>query len=211
MPVTIGIFINPGVVSAASEKALPRFNRSFEYDGLGDQYVRFLLEEIRPRSERNTIWLRMVTAVPLAGRVPEPFARSRRHGKVPRSSAACSVRSGHTLACAGKQLSDAHSQDRAETNSDLLQDGSNDLNIYGGNWFLANQYMFRPSSLQAMTSSTSGETERTTANTEEPFYPMRCAGSGGTTQPLFALQALPISRSMSLLIPGEGWQMVSEG
>src|SRR6267143_12109 len=48
MPVTIGVFINPGVVPAASSNALARFNRSYEYDGLGDQYVRFLLEEILP-------------------------------------------------------------------------------------------------------------------------------------------------------------------
>ena len=48
MPVTVGIFINPGVVPAASDNALARFNRSFEYDGLGDRYVRFLLEEILP-------------------------------------------------------------------------------------------------------------------------------------------------------------------
>ena len=48
MPVTVGIFINPGVVPALSESVLPRFNRSFEYDGLGDRYARFLLEEILP-------------------------------------------------------------------------------------------------------------------------------------------------------------------
>src|SRR5258706_6655130 len=39
MPVTIGIFIDPGVVPAISENALARFNRSLEYDGLGDRYV----------------------------------------------------------------------------------------------------------------------------------------------------------------------------
>ena len=48
MPVTVGIFINPGVVPAPSESVLPRFNRSFEYDGVGDRYARFLLEEILP-------------------------------------------------------------------------------------------------------------------------------------------------------------------
>src|SRR6201995_3914408 len=47
MPVTIGIFITPGVVKAKDPaSALHRFNRSFEYDGLGDAYSRFLLEEI---------------------------------------------------------------------------------------------------------------------------------------------------------------------
>ena len=48
MPVTIGVFISPGKVLAQSTDALDRFNRSFEYDGLGDKYGRFLLDEIFP-------------------------------------------------------------------------------------------------------------------------------------------------------------------
>ena len=44
MPVTIGVFIMPGIVYAAdTNAALNRFNRSYEYDGLGDNYARFLL------------------------------------------------------------------------------------------------------------------------------------------------------------------------
>src|ERR1017187_1153431 len=46
MPVTIGIFINPGVRPAASDQAQGRYHRSFEYDALGDRYARFLLDEI---------------------------------------------------------------------------------------------------------------------------------------------------------------------
>ena len=48
VPVTIGIFISPGVVPAPRDGAQPRFNRSFEYDALGDRYARFLIEEILP-------------------------------------------------------------------------------------------------------------------------------------------------------------------
>jgi enterochelin esterase family protein len=48
MPVTIGIFINPGVVPSDKEGEKPRSNRSFEYDTLSDQYVRFLTDEILP-------------------------------------------------------------------------------------------------------------------------------------------------------------------
>jgi enterochelin esterase family protein len=48
MPPTIGIFINPGVFPAVAEGKDPVSNRSFEYDSLGNQYVRFLLEEILP-------------------------------------------------------------------------------------------------------------------------------------------------------------------
>ena len=48
MPVTIGLFINPGVVPAPNDDAQPRFNRSFEYDALGDRYASFLIEEMLP-------------------------------------------------------------------------------------------------------------------------------------------------------------------
>src|SRR5262249_16728089 len=51
MPVTIGVFISPGVVKALSDKSLNRFNRSYEYDGLGDAYARFLIEELLPAVE----------------------------------------------------------------------------------------------------------------------------------------------------------------
>src|SRR6185312_11018801 len=42
MPVTIGIFINPGTVPPAEQGKQGRSNRSFEYDSLSDQYARFL-------------------------------------------------------------------------------------------------------------------------------------------------------------------------
>lgn len=53
MPVTIAVFINPG-----HEKGKPRMNgrhsnRGFEYDSLGDRYVRFLLEEIIPEVRKK--------------------------------------------------------------------------------------------------------------------------------------------------------------
>src|SRR5215831_6040131 len=53
LPPIIGIFINPGVLPARSEKEQARFNRSFEYDALGDRYARFLIEEIVPEVSRE--------------------------------------------------------------------------------------------------------------------------------------------------------------
>src|SRR5881397_2219193 len=54
MPVTIGVFVMHGRVKAAdTNAALDRFNRSFEYDGLGDNYVRFLLEELLPDAAKQ--------------------------------------------------------------------------------------------------------------------------------------------------------------
>src|SRR4051812_17490915 len=55
MPITIAVFVSPGIVKTSDAKiALDRFNRSYEYDGLGDNYVRFLLEELLPEVEKKT-------------------------------------------------------------------------------------------------------------------------------------------------------------
>ena len=49
MPVTIGIFVNPGHRGDAfPENRWRANNRSYEYDSLGDEYARFLLEELLP-------------------------------------------------------------------------------------------------------------------------------------------------------------------
>src|SRR5688572_21343895 len=54
IPIVIGVFIMHGRVKAPSDNALDRFNRSYEYDGLGDNYVRFLLEELLPDVEKKS-------------------------------------------------------------------------------------------------------------------------------------------------------------
>ena len=51
MPVTIGVFINPGNRTASDSSAAGannRSNRSFEYDSLGDAYAKFLIDEFLP-------------------------------------------------------------------------------------------------------------------------------------------------------------------
>jgi enterochelin esterase-like enzyme len=48
MPVTIGLFIDPGTPEGVYRSADHREFRSREYDTLGDTYARFLLEEIVP-------------------------------------------------------------------------------------------------------------------------------------------------------------------
>ena len=43
VPPIIGIYIDHGRVLSKDTTDYPRFNRSFEYDGLGDRYARFLI------------------------------------------------------------------------------------------------------------------------------------------------------------------------
>lgn len=63
MPVTIGLFINPGFSpdknnpngKDAKGKPLGKSNRSFEYDSVTNQYVTFLLEEMIPLAESKGV------------------------------------------------------------------------------------------------------------------------------------------------------------
>ncbi len=48
LPVTVAVFVNPGVFSPVRSGGAARSNRSFEYDSVGDRYARFLTEEFLP-------------------------------------------------------------------------------------------------------------------------------------------------------------------
>ncbi len=53
MPITIAVGIAPGTVDSADPPHSPRFNRSFEFDGLNDNLARFVVEEVLPEVERH--------------------------------------------------------------------------------------------------------------------------------------------------------------
>ena len=48
MPVTIGVFVRPGDMPAPVKGTQGRRNRDFEYDGVSDNNVRFLIDELLP-------------------------------------------------------------------------------------------------------------------------------------------------------------------
>ena len=89
MPVTIGIFINPGVLPAHSAEQQGRYNRSFEYDGLGDRYARFLIEEILPEVAKQYKVSAILTTARSPVRAPAASPRSRRPGTGPTPFIAC--------------------------------------------------------------------------------------------------------------------------
>jgi len=152
MPVTIGVFVTPGKVLAHDkDAALDRFNRSFEYDGLGDRYARFLLDEIFPFVERQktsdgrTIRLSRngndraiggsssgaVCAFTAAWEHPEEFSRV---------FSAIGTYTGLRGADRYDILIRKHEPKPIRI---FMQDGSNDLNIYAGDWWKANESMER--------------------------------------------------------------------
>jgi len=152
MPVTIGVFVMHGRVKAADPNtANDRFNRSFEYDGLGDAYARFILEEILPEVEKQKT----------------SDGRQIRLSKNGNDRAIGGSSSGAVCAfTAAWERPDAFSRvfsaigtyvglrgaDRYPTLLRkvepkpiriYMQDGANDLNIYAGDWWMANQTMLR--------------------------------------------------------------------
>ena len=142
MPVTIGVFINPGVVPAASSNALARFNRSYEYDGLGDQYVRFLLEEILPEISRNYSLTTNAAGRGIAGASSGAICAFTAAWERPDAfSKVFSTIGTYVGLRGGNDYPTLIRKTEPKPIRVFLQDGCNDLNIYGGNWFVANQDM----------------------------------------------------------------------
>ncbi len=142
MPVTIGIFINPGVVPPAKAGQKGRRNRSFEYDTLSDQYARFLLEEILPevgRKYRLTddpdkraiggISSGGICAFTVAWQRPDAFRKVLSH-----VGSFTNIRGGHVYPALIRKTE--HKPIRV-----FLQDGAGDLDNLHGHWPLSNQQM----------------------------------------------------------------------
>jgi enterochelin esterase-like enzyme len=140
MPVTVGIFIQPGVFKDG------RANRSFEYDTLSDQYARFLLEEILPEVEK-TVKLRHdaasraiagassggICAFTVAWERPDQFSKV-----LSWIGSFANIASGPTLRAGGHNYAAMIRKTPKKPIRVFLQDGANDLDNVHGNWPLAN-------------------------------------------------------------------------
>ena len=152
MPITVGVFVMHGRVRAAeAEKALDRFNRSYEYDGLGDGYARFLIEELLPEveskktSDGRVIRLSKepgdraiggsssgaIAAFTAAWERPDSFSR------------VFSAIGTYVGLRGGDRYPTLVRKFEPKPLRIFLQGGSNDLNIYAGDWWMANQMMER--------------------------------------------------------------------
>jgi sugar lactone lactonase YvrE/enterochelin esterase-like enzyme len=142
MPVTIGIFINPGVLPALGEAAQARYNRSFEYDAVSDRYARFLIEEILPEVRKSYNLSKDPNDYAIAGSSsgascaftaawhrPDQFRRV--HSWI-----------GSYVNLRGAEVyPDLIRKTEPKPLRIFLQDGKRDNNIYAGSWYIANQDM----------------------------------------------------------------------
>jgi enterochelin esterase-like enzyme len=220
MPVTIGVFVMHGrVLAVDGTTALDRFNRSLEYDGLGDSYARFVLEELLPDVETKTASdgraIRLsksgndraiggqssgaIAAFTAAWERPDAFSR------------VFSAIGTYVGLRGGDRYSTLLRKYEPRPIRVFLQDGSNDNNSYAGDWWMANQTLeraliFSGYEVQHVWGEGAHSGKHATALFPDAMrflwkdwpQPVNAGTSKNTT-----LEAL--------LVPGEGWQLVSEG
>ena len=220
MPITIGIFVMHGKVRAENgELALDRFNRSFEYDGLGDNYARFLLEELLPEVEKQktsdgrAIKLSKsgndraiggsssgaVCAFTAAWERPNEFSR------------VFSAIGTYVGLRGGDRYTTLIRKYEPKAIRVFLQDGSNDNNSYAGDWWKANESIERALTFSGYeVNHIWGEGGHNSKHGTAVFpeamrwlwkdYPKPVAA--GKTKNQFL---------SDILLPNEGWELVGQG
>lgn len=143
MPRTVGVFIDPGRMAKQKPDAKAA-NRSFEYDSLGDAYVRFLIGEILPEVEKRyqTKFRQQPEAWAIAGgssggicSFTAAWERPDKFGKV-----LCWVGTFVDIRGGNHYPYIIRVTERKPIRIYLL-DGENDLDNKFGNWPLANKMM----------------------------------------------------------------------
>lgn len=218
MPVTIGVFVMHGRVKALHDQALDRFNRSFEYDGLGDGYARFILDELLPDVEKKTTSdgrpIRLsksgndrciagnssgaICAFTAAWERPDAFSRV-----FSAIGTYVGLRGGHSYPTLIRKF-------EPKPLRIFLEDGSNDLNIYGGDWWIANQAMERSLIFAGYEVTHSwGDGAHNSKHATEIFPEAMRWIWKDWPKPVEAGKGSP--QLQEILIPGENWELVGEG
>ncbi len=219
IPVLIGVFVTHGkVMPEDADKALTRFNRSYEYDGLGDNYARFILQELLPDVETRKAGdgrpIRLSTSGndraiggSSSGAICAWTAAWERPDAFTRVFSAIGTYVGLR---GGDRYPILIRKFEPRPLRVFLQDGSNDNNIYGGDWWIMNQAMQRSFAF---------------AGYEHQFVWGDGAHNGKHGTAVFpdAMRYLwrdwpkPVGRGQGspqlkeILIPGEDWQVAADG
>ncbi|MBZ0301486.1 MAG: esterase family protein [Anaerolineae bacterium] len=142
MPITIGLFVNPGDKGPGNPLYGGTDNRSLEYDSLGDQYARFLIEELLPEVQKD---YRVVDdpagraicgmssggicAFTVAWERPDQFGKVVSH-----CGSFADLRGGHNYPTMIRKA-------EPKPLRVFLQTGKHDLDVIFGSWPIANQDM----------------------------------------------------------------------
>lgn len=216
MPVTIGIFIDPGVLPARNESEQARYNRSFEYDAIIDAYSRFLIDEILPEVAKTYTLttdpnLRAIggsssgasCAFTAAWHRPDAFRR------------VLSFIGSYTNLRGADIYPSLVRKTEPKPLRVFLQDGNRDLDTYSGSWWVANQDLASALKYAGYDYTFVTGTEAHNSKHGAAILPdaLRWLWRDAA-QPITASQGNPSSdRQFSVLItdPASGWELVGEG
>ena len=220
IPITIGVFVAPGVVKTANANgALDRFNRSFEYDGLGDGYARFLLDELLPEVETKKTSDGRVIRLSHEGN--DRLIAGASSGAIAAFTAAWERPDAFTRVFSsigtfvdlrgGMRYPSLIRRYEPKPIRVFLQDGSGDLNIYGGDWWMANQTMERALVFAGYEVEHVWGDGGHTGKHATAIFPDALRWLWKDWPKAVAAHDSKNETLTNVLIRGEGWQLVSEG
>lgn len=212
MPVTVGVFVKPGDLPATVQGTMGRRNRCLEYDGMGDNNVRFLIEELLPFVARE-FNLNLSTsgndrciaggssggiaAFNAAWERPDAFSRVYAN-----SGSFVAFRGGHEFPTMVRKF-------EARPIRAYLTTGMRDMENCAGDWFLLDQEMDKALKFSGYDYSFRIINGGHVAGYYDHYQEAMSYLWKDWPQPVKAGPSAP--RVRDVILPDEDWQLVSQG
>lgn len=211
MPVTIGVFVRPGELPSTVKNTMGRRNRCFEYDGVGENNVRFLVDELLPfvakqfdlklSSAGNDRCIAGgssggIAAFNTAWERPDAFTRVYAN-----SGSFVAFRGGHEFPTLVRKF-------EAKPIRAYLTTGVRDMENCAGDWYLIDQEMDKALRFSGYDFRFRTINGGHVAGYYENFQEAMSFLWKGWPEPVRAGPSAP--RAREILIPQENWQLVSE-
>jgi sugar lactone lactonase YvrE/enterochelin esterase-like enzyme len=212
MPVTIGVFVRPGELPAAMKGTMGRRNRCFEYDGVGDNNVRFFVDELLPFIAKE-FDLKLSTsgndrcisggssggiaAFTAAWERPEAFSRV-----YAASGSFVAFRAGHEYPTLVRKF-------EAKPIRAYLTTGTRDMENCAGDWFLLDQEMDKALKFSGYDYFFRIIDGGHVAGYMDYYQEAMAYLWKGWPEPVQAGTSAP--RARDFLLPDEKWQLLAEG
>ena len=212
MPVTVGVFVRPGDVPSPMKGTIGRRNRDFEYDGVSDNNVRFLTQELLPQVAKE-FGLNLSTdgndrcmsggssggiaAFAAAWHQPEAFSRV-----YAVSGSFVGFRGGHEFPTMIRKF-------EAKPIRSFLTTGTHDMENCAGDWFLLDQEMDKALKFSGYDYQFRIIEGGHGAGYAENYQEAMAFLWKGWPERVKAGPSAP--RAQEILVPDEGWKLLAEG
>ena len=212
IPVTVGVFVRPGILPAPLQGTSGRRNRDFEYDGVSDQKVRFLVDELLPWIAREYD-LNLSTdgndrcisggssggiaAFTAAWHRPDAFSRV-----YAASGSWVAFRGGHEFPTMVRKF-------EAKPIRSFLTTATRDMENVAGDWFLLDQEMDKALRFSGYDYQFRVVDGRHVQGYSEYWREAMAYLWRGWPERVQAGPSAP--RAQEVLIPGQNWELLAEG